>query len=89
MPQSIDCGVSVDSCIKLSTISTIKLERVEADTSLHIIESTMEINNHADTTVLGSNCLPIHDFERLVDVFGWDVSVGSVEYPTISGGYSI
>ena len=35
--------------------------------------------------VLGSNFLPIHDFERLVDVSGWDGSAGSVECPTISG----
>ena len=89
MPQSIDCGESVDSCIKLSTICTIKIGRVESETSLQINKSTMEINNHADTTVLGSNGLPIHDLERLVDVFGWYVSVVSVECPTISGGHSI
>ena len=45
----------------------------------------MKIDNHTDTTVLGSNCLPVHDFERLVDVSGWEASAGSVECPRISG----
>ena len=45
----------------------------------------MEIDNHVGTTVLGSNFLPIHDFEISVDVSGWDASDGGVECPTISG----
>ena len=45
----------------------------------------MEIDNHTDTTVLGSNCLPIHYFKILVDVSGWDASAGIVGCPTISG----
>ena len=35
--------------------------------------------------MLGSNCLPIHDFGRSVDVSGWDASDGSAECPKISG----
>ena len=34
----------------------------------------MEIDNHVDTTVLGSNCLPFHDFEWSVDVSEWEAS---------------
>ena len=45
----------------------------------------MEVDNHADTMVLGSSCLPIHDFGRSVDISGWESSTGSVECPTISG----
>ena len=45
----------------------------------------MEIDNHADKTVLGSNCLPIYDFGRSVDVSGWYASSGSVECTTIYG----
>ena len=45
----------------------------------------MEIDNHADTTVLGANFFPIHDFGRLVDVSGLDASAGSVECSTIYG----
>ena len=72
----------------MAEILTIKVGRVEAATSSKINESTMEIDNHADTTVLGSHFLPVHYFERLVDVSGWDVSAGCVECPTIYGAIS-
>ena len=45
----------------------------------------MEINNHTDTTVLVSNFLPVHYFEKSVDVSIWESSDGSVECLTISG----
>ena len=61
-PWYINCGESVDSCIKLAAIITIKVLIVEASTSSKINESTMDIYKHADTTVLGSNFLPVHDF---------------------------
>ena len=48
----------------------------------------MDINNHAYTTLLGSNCLATSGFEILVDVSGWNVSAGSVDCPTISGAIS-
>ena len=67
------------------SIRTIKVGGVEVATSSKSNESTMEINNHTDTTVLGSNCLPVHDCEISVDVSGWDASAGSVECPIISG----
>ena len=72
----------------MDAILNIKVGRVEAATSLQSNESITDINNNADTTVLGSNLLTIHYFERLVDVSGWDASAGSVECPTISGAIS-
>ena len=69
----------------MAEICTIKLERVEAATSSQSNESTMDINNHPDTAVLGSDCLPVHDLEILVDVPVCDASSGSVKCPTISG----
>ena len=48
----------------------------------------MDINNHADTTMLGSNCLSLHNFEILVDVSVLETSSGSVEWCTISGAIS-
>ena len=53
MPQSIDCGDLVDIFISSVAISNIKVRRVEAATSSHSDESTVEIDNHAGTTVLG------------------------------------
>ena len=69
----------------MSKNCTIKVGRVEESTLSQSHEFTMEINNHADTTALGSNCLPVHDFDKLVYVSVWDASAGNVECPTISG----
>ena len=58
---------------------TIKVGRFELAKSSQLNDSTMEINNHAYKVVLGSNYLPVQDFERSVDVSEWYVSYGSVE----------
>ena len=64
-------GKSVDSCIKLASIHTIKVGGFEAATFSQSNDFTTDINNHADTTVLGLNLLSIHYFEISVDVSGW------------------
>ena len=76
--------MSVDSCNIVAEIRTIKVGRVEASTSSQSNESTTDINNHPDTTVLGSNFLTVHDSEILVDVYGYNASDGSVKCPNIS-----
>ena len=70
MPQFINCGYSFDSRTKLATISNIKVGRVISAKFSNSNESTIDIDNHADKTVLGLNCLPIHDFEISIDVSG-------------------
>ena len=65
-------------------ICNIEVGRFEAPTSSKINESTIEIDDHIDTTVLGSDCLPVHDFERSVDVSEWEASAEIVECPTFS-----
>ena len=45
----------------------------------------MELDTHADTTVLGRNCLLIHDFDKTVSVTGWNVSDGATKCRTVSG----
>ncbi len=45
----------------------------------------MELDTHADTTVLGKNCLVFQDFNRPIEVSGWDPSAGSKECRTVSG----
>ena len=84
MPSSIDCGESVDICIKVAEMCTIKLGKVESATPSQSNESTMEIDNRAYTKMVGSNCLTVHYFEISLDVSGWDASDGSVECLTIS-----
>ena len=63
----------------MAEILTIKVGIFQSAISLQSNDSAMEIDNHADTTVLGSNCLPIHDYGISVDVYGWDASAGSFE----------
>ena len=69
----------------MAAIHTIKLESVEEATSSQNNKSTMEINNHLDTTVLILNFLPLHDFDISLDVSGWDASAGSFQCLNISG----
>ena len=85
MSWYIDCGESVGSFISVSEIRNIKVLRVEAATSSQINESTMNIDNHTDMTVLGLNFLPVYYFERSVYISVWDAISGYVECPTISG----
>ena len=69
----------------MAEICTIKVGIVQSAKYLQSNQSTKETDNHADTTVLGSNYLPIHDFGISVDVSGWEAVSWSVECPTISG----
>ena len=45
----------------------------------------MELDTHANTTVLGKNCLLIQDFGKAISVSGWYASAGSTECPIVSG----
>ena len=69
----------------MAKIHTNKAKRIESATSSHSNGSTTDIDINVHTTVLGSNCLPVHAFEISIYVSGQDASAGSVEGPTISG----
>jgi hypothetical protein len=69
----------------MKAVWSIKIGRVIASTSLQIKESTMELDTHADTTVLGKSCLLIQDFDRTVSVSGWDATTGAKDCPTVTG----
>ena len=45
----------------------------------------MELDTHADNTVLGDCCLLIHDTGRKVDVSGFSTALGSIELLIVSG----
>jgi len=45
----------------------------------------MDLDTHADNTVLGGSCLLIHDTGWKVDVSGFSSVLGSIELPIISG----
>ena len=71
--------------MSVAVVRSFKLRRIIASTSLHNQEARMELDTHADTTVLGHNCLLIHDFDKTVSVTGWDASAGATECRTVSG----
>ena len=45
----------------------------------------MDLDVHADNTVLGDCCVLIHDIGRKVDVSGFSTALGSIELPIVSG----
>jgi len=48
-------------------------------------ETTLELDSHADTSILGWHALIILDYNRPVSVVGYDESLGSHIYWTVSG----
>ncbi len=48
-------------------------------------ETTLELDSHANTCVLGRDALIILDYNRPVSVVGYDESLGSKPYQTVSG----
>ncbi len=49
------------------------------------LETTLELDSHADTCVLGRDALIILDYNRPVSVVGYDESLGSKTYQTVGG----
>jgi hypothetical protein len=50
-----------------------------------IYETTLKLDSHADTFVLRRGALIILDYNRPVSVVGYDESLGSKTYQTVSG----
>jgi hypothetical protein len=48
-------------------------------------ETTLELDSHADTCVLGCDALILLDYDRPVIVKGYDPSLGIKTYSTVSG----
>ena len=66
------------------TIAPIFTVRIQAVTSFQgDDESRMEIDNHTDASVVGKNCLVIHDHECPVQVTGYDLKDGSKQFRTV------
>jgi hypothetical protein len=47
--------------------------------------TTLELDSHADTCVLGGHCLVILDYDQPVQVVGYNPALGAKTYRTISG----
>ena len=50
-----------------------------------LLETNLELDSHADTCVLGREALIILDYNRPVTVQGYDPSLGSQTYSTVTG----
>ncbi len=75
-----------------TTLRTIRLQidqqRIVNDVCYKldgIYETTLELDSHADTCVLGHGALITLDYNRPVSVVGYDESLGSKTYQTVSG----
>jgi hypothetical protein len=77
------------------TIETLRTVRLQIDQQ-HIIkdirykldgnhETTLELDSHAGTCVLGCDALIILDYNRPVSIVGYDESLRSKTYQTVSG----
>ena len=76
----------------IETLRTLRLhidqQRIVKDVSYEldgIYETTLELDSHANTCVLGHGALIILDYNRPVSVVGYDESFGSKTYQTVSG----
>ena len=49
----------------------------------NLVETTLESDSHADTTVLGRGCLKLFDCECPVNVQGYDPALGTKQFDTI------
>ena len=48
-----------------------------AHTSLTVVKTKIELDSHADTCILGDNCLIVHNHNRPVNVYGYNPKAGS------------
>ncbi len=76
----------------IETLRTIRLQidqqRIVDDICYKldgIHETTLELDSHADTCVLRPDALIILDYNRPVSIVGYDESLGSKTYQTVSG----
>jgi hypothetical protein len=49
------------------------------------LDTTLDLDSHADTSCLGRGTLIIHDYQTPVQVQGYDVSLGTKQYNIVSG----
>ena len=48
------------------------------------IDTSLELDYHADTCVIGEDCLILNDYERPVTVYGYDRPLGAQSFCTVS-----
>ena len=72
--------------IDVSALRTVRLGRCDFSSVSHNeLESSLELDSHADTSCLGGGALIILDHEQPVTVQGYDPALGQKTYQTVSG----
>ena len=77
--------------IRVQTVRTIRLGHnrkitdVTSNKHNYRDETTLELDSHADTCVLGRDALIVSNYDRPVDVEGYDKTLGTKRYDTVSG----
>jgi hypothetical protein len=76
----------------IETLRTIRLsfdrQRIVKDVSYKLesnYKTTLELDSRVNTCVLGHDALIILDYQQPVSVMGYDKSLGSKNYQTVSG----
>ena len=70
----------------LSSLRTVCLPNLKlSEIRFNGKETQLELDSHADTCVLGSEALIFLDYERPVQVLGYNESLGSNTFRTVSG----
>ena len=72
-------------CKRMSKLSTVRSVHIKVAHSSNSGETRMELDSHADTCVLGKGCLKVFDWNRPVNVSGWNPKDGERLCQTISG----
>ncbi len=54
--------------VAVAPVRTVKSTRSQSNFN----KTSVELDSHADTCVVGSNVLVVHDHKRFVDVYGFD-----------------
>ena len=76
--------------IRVQTIRTIrfghnrKITDITSNNHNYQDETTLELDSHADTCVLGRDALIVSNYDRPVDVEGYDKTLGTKRYDTVS-----
>jgi hypothetical protein len=65
------------------TIGRVYAQNLNSKDSIDI-ETTLELDSHANTCVVGEHALIIYDFNRPMDVHGYDKTQGSQRYWTVT-----
>jgi hypothetical protein len=83
---------SPDLTQTIETLRTIRLnldqQRIVKDVGYKLesnYETTLKLDSHADTCVLGHDTLIILGYQRPVSIVGYEESLGSKTYQTVSG----